>query len=166
VNLEPLRVALRAETEAEVQERLAAVDATCARTLAEAEARAHELARQGRHEGEEAAAKEAARRRATATRRARELRLRAQSRQVEELQLRSREAVLLLREDSRYPELLDRLARTARAQLGPDAEGEVDPAGLGGVIGRKGRLSVDYTLPTLADRAIASLGDELEGLWH
>ena len=166
MNLEPLRVALRAETEAEVRERLTAVDAECARTLAEAEARAHELAREGRHEGEEAAAKEAARRCATATRRARELRLRAQSRQVEELQVRSRAAVLRLQEDSRYPALLDRLARTAREQLGPDAEVEVDPPGLGGVIGRKGRVSVDYTLPALADRAIASLGDELEGLWR
>ena len=140
--------------------------AACARTLAEAEAKAHDLARAGRREGEGAAAKEAARRRATATRRARELRLRAQNRQVEELQLRSREAVLRLQEDSRYPALLDRLARMAREQLGPDAEVEVDPPGLGGVIGRKGRVSVDYTLPALADRAIASLGDELERLWQ
>ena len=85
---------------------------------------------------------------------------------MEELQLRSREAVLRLREDSRYPALLDRLARTAREQLGPDAEVEVDPPGLGGVIGRTGRVSVDYTLPALADRAIASLGDELESLWR
>ena len=106
------------------------------------------------------------RRRATATRRAREIRLRAQSRQIEELQLRSREAVLHLREDDRYPGLLDRLARTAREQLGPDAEVEVDPPGLGGVIGRKGQASVDYTLPALAERAIASLGDELESLWR
>ena len=166
MNLEPLRVALRAETDAEVRERLAAVDAGCRRTLAEAEARAHELAREGRREGEGAAAKEAARRRATATRRAREIRLRAQSRQVEELQLRSRAAVLRLREDGRYPALLDRLARTAREQLGPDTEVEVDPPGLGGVIGRKGQASVDYTLPALADRAIASLGDELESLWR
>jgi len=166
VNLEPLRVALQAETDAEVQERLAAVDAVCARTLAEAEARAHELAREGRREGEGAAAKEAARRRATATRRARELRLQAQRRQVDELQVRSREAVLRLQDDSRYPELLDRLTRAAREQLGPDAEVEPGPTGLGGVVGRKGRTSVDYTLPALADRAIASLGDELESLWR
>ena len=166
MNLEPLRVALRAETDAEVHERLAAVEAGCRRTLAEAEARAHVLAQEGRREGEGAAAKEAVRRRATATRRAREIRLRAQSRQVEELQLRSRAAVLRLREDSRYPALLDRLTRKAREQLGPDAEVEVDPPGLGGVIGRKGQASVDYTLPALAERAIASLGDELESLWR
>jgi vacuolar-type H+-ATPase subunit E/Vma4 len=166
VNLEPLREALRAEVDAEVQERLAAVDAECARTLSEAEATAHDLAGQARREGEEAAAKEATRRRATAMRRAREIRLRAQSRLLDELELRSREAVLGLTEEGRYPQLLDRLAGVARDQLGPGAEVEIDPAGRGGVIGRKGAMSVDYTLPALADRAVASLGDEPESLWR
>ena len=54
------------------------------------------------------------RRRATATRRAREIRLQAQRRQVEELQRRSREAVLRLQGAAGYPELLDRLARAVR----------------------------------------------------
>lgn len=166
MSLEPLRHALRAETDAEVQGRLAEVDAECARVVADAEAKAREFATQGRREGEDAAAREAVRRRATATRRAREIRLQAQRRQVEELQRRSREAILRLHDDSRYPELLDRLVRTARDQLGPDAEVELDPPGLGGVIGRKGRTSVDYTLPALVDRTIASLGDELEVLWR
>jgi vacuolar-type H+-ATPase subunit E/Vma4 len=166
MSLEPLRGALRAETDAEMQGRFAEVDAECARVVADAEAKARELTKQGRREGEDAAAKEAVRRRATATRRAREIRLQAQSRQVEELQRRSREAILRLQEDSRYPELLDRLARAARDQLGPDAEVELDPPGLGGVICRKGRTSVDYTLPALVDRTIASLGDELESLWR
>ncbi len=166
MTLEPLRHALRAETDAEVQRRLSAVEAECARTVAEAEASAQALASEGRREGERAAAQEAVRRRAAATRRAREIRLQAQRLQVEELQRRSREAVLRLREDSRYPELLDRLACAAREQLGPDAELELDPPGLGGVIGRRGRVSVDYTLPTLADRAIASFDDELERLWR
>ncbi len=166
MNLEPLRHALRAEVDAEVRERLAEVDAECARTLADAETTARELVRQGRLEGEGAAAKEAVRRRATATRRAREIRLRAQRRQVDELQRRSREAIPGLQGAGGYPALLERLARAAREQLGPDAEVEVDPPGLGGVIGRAGRTSVDYTLAALADRTIASLGDELEGLWR
>lgn len=166
MNLEPLRAALRAETDAEVEARLAAVDSESARTLASAEASAQELVRQGRLEGEEAAAKEAVRRRATASRRAREIRLGAQRRQVDELQRRSREAILGLRETDGYPALLERLTHAAREQLGRDAEVEVDPPGLGGVIGRAGRTSVDYTLPALADRTIASLDDELEGLWR
>ena len=166
MSLEPLRLALRAEIDAEVEGRLAEVDFECTRMAADAETKAHELARQARCEGEAAAAKEAVRRRATATRRAREILLQAQRRQVEELQLRSREAVLRLREDSRYPELLERLARAAREQLGPDAEVELDPPGLGGVIGRARRTSVDYTLPALVDRVIESLGDELESIWR
>lgn len=166
MSLEPLRRALRAEVDLEVQRRLAEVDAECARAVAEAEAEARVLTGQGRREGEDAAAKEAVRRRATAMRRAREIRLQAQRRQVEELQRRSREAILRLRENSLYPELLDGLARAARDQLGPDAELELDPPGLGGVVGRRERTSVDYTLPVLVDRTIASLGDELESLWQ
>jgi|APDOM4702015191_1054821.scaffolds.fasta_scaffold585348_1 vacuolar-type H+-ATPase subunit E/Vma4 len=166
MRLEPLRAALRAETDLEVRRRLAEVDADCARVLAAAEAQAQALTDQGRLEGEQAAAREAVRRRATATRRARELRLQAQRRQVEELQRTSREAALRVRTDDRYPQLLDRLARAARDQLGPEAELELDPAGLGGVTGRKGKTSVDYTLPALVDRAIASLDDELERLWR
>ncbi len=166
MSLEPLRAALRAETDAVVERRLAQVDADCLRAIADAEAKAQELTEQGRREGERAAAQEAVRRRATATRRARELRLQAERRQVEELQARARAAVLRLREDSRYPELLDRLTRAVREQLGPDAEVELDPPGRGGVIGRKGATSVDYTLPVLVERAIASLGDEVETLWR
>ena len=149
-----------------MQRRLEESDAECARVVADAEAKAHELARKGRREGEDAAAKEAMRRHAAATRRAREIRLRAQRRQVEELQRRSREAVLRVREDSRYPELLERLARAARDQLGPGTEVELDPPAFGGVIGRSGRMSLDYTLPALVDRTITSLGDELESLWQ
>jgi len=166
MNLEPLRAALRAETDIGVQRRLEEVDAECARVVADAEAKAHELARQGRRGGEDAAAKEAMRRRAAATRRAREILLQAQRRQIEELQRRSREAVLLLREDNNYPELLERLSWAARDQLGPGTEVELDPPAFGGVIGRSGRMSVDYTLPALVDRAMVSLGDELESLWQ
>lgn len=166
MSLEPLREALRAEVDAEVRQRLADVDVECERTLAAAETTAHAVVRQGRIEGEDAATKEALRRRATATRRAREIRLRAQRRQVDELQRRSREAVLGLRAVDGYPLLLERLARVTREQLGPGAEVELDPPGLGGVIGRKGRTFVDYTLPALADRAIVALGEEVEGLWR
>jgi vacuolar-type H+-ATPase subunit E/Vma4 len=166
VNLEPLRRALQAETGAEVRRRLEAVEAECARTVAEAERKARELAEQARREGEEAAAREAVRRHATAARRAREIRLSAQRRQIEELQRRSRDAVLQLRSDSRYPDLLEQLGHVARDRLGPGAELEIDPPGLGGVIGRSGGASVDLTLPALAERAIASLDDEVERLWR
>lgn len=166
MSLEPLHAALRAEVDAEVQTRLHEAEADSARLIGEAEQQAHALVKQGRLEGEAAAAKEATRRRAAATRKAREIRLRARQRQVEELERCSREAVLRARDDPRYPELIDRLVARVHEQLGTEVEVEVDPAGLGGVIGRRGRASVDYTLPALADRVVAGLGDELERLWR
>lgn len=166
LNLEPLRAALRAETDVEIGARLEAVDSECARLLAEAESNAHGLVRRGRRDGERAAAKEAVRRRATAMRRAREIRLRAQQRQIEELRRRAREAVLHARDDSRYPELLERLAAEVRGQLGPAATVELDPEALGGVIGRHGSTSVDYSLPALVERAIDDLDTNLERLWE
>jgi vacuolar-type H+-ATPase subunit E/Vma4 len=166
MNLEPLRGALHAETDVEIRAHLEDVDAECKRLLDDAEARSRRRARQGRREGERAAAKEAVRRRATATRKAREIRLRAQQRQIEELRQRALEAVARARDDARYPALLERLAAQVRDQLGPAAEVVVDPEGLGGVIGRRGRTSVDYTLPALVERAMDDLGGDLERLWQ
>jgi vacuolar-type H+-ATPase subunit E/Vma4 len=166
MSLEPLRAALLADVEADIARRLAAVEEECRRAVAAAEAEAEKIVGRGRDEGEAAAAKEALRRRATATRRAREIRLRGQQRQVEELERRSRPAVADLREDSRYGALLEQLRAAVREQLGADAEIEVDPGGLGGVIGRRGGASVDYTLPALAERALEGLGEEVDGLWR
>lgn len=165
MNLEPLRRALRAETEAEADRRRSEVKAECDRIVAEAEATARTLSHEARVEGERAAAREAARRRAAAARHAREIKLAARWSLVEELRRRSREAVLELRERPDYPVLLEHLSDAARSQLGDDAELEVDPPGLGGVIGRRGDASVDYTLPAIADRTIDDMGVALERLW-
>jgi vacuolar-type H+-ATPase subunit E/Vma4 len=165
VNLEPLRRALRAETEAAAERRRNEVAAECDRIVSDAEASARRLAHEAHLESERAAARENARRRANAGRRAREIRLAAQHDLVEELRRRSRQAVLELREHPGYPTLLERLSRVARAQLGEDAELVVDPPDRGGVIGRRGGASVDYTLPAMADRAIDDLGPELVRLW-
>lgn len=165
MNLDPLRRALHAEAEAEAARRRSEVTAECDRILAEAEADAHALSHEARLEGERAAAREAARRRAAATRRAREARLAARRSLVDELRRRAHEAVLELREQQDYPVLLQRLSDAARSQLGDDAELEVDPPGRGGVIGRRGDASVDYTLPAMADRTIDGMGVAVERLW-
>ncbi len=99
MNLEPLRRALEAETDAQTARRRADVAAACDRIVAEAEATARTLTEQARREGEEAAEHEAARRRAAASRRAREIKLSAQRRLLDELHRRAHEAVLALRED-------------------------------------------------------------------
>jgi vacuolar-type H+-ATPase subunit E/Vma4 len=166
MNLEPLRRALRAETEGEAAKRRAAVASRCDRIVAAAEAEARRLTRQGRLEGGHAAEREAGRRRAAASRRGREIVLSAQRRQIEALRRGSREAALDIRRDARYPELLDRLSQVVTAQLGYDAQVTVDPPDLGGAIGRRGSASVDYTLPRLAERAVDGMGEELEALWR
>jgi len=84
---------------------------------------------------------------------------------LEEARARAREAALGLRENPGYPELLERLKRTAIAQLGSEAELEIDPPSVGGVIARAGSVRVDYTLPALAERELEALDGELEGLW-
>ena len=166
MNLEPLRLALRAQAEADAGRRRTSVDEECGRRLADAEAQARSLVEQGRLEGEQAAARERLRRRAVASRRARESRLEAQRSLLEELGLRARGAALERRADPEYPKLLDRLSRAARVQLGPDAALELDPPGVGGVVGRADGRSVDYSLPALVDRAIEDLDGRLEGLWR
>jgi vacuolar-type H+-ATPase subunit E/Vma4 len=166
VNLEPLRGGLRAQADADAARRRLEVDEECRRLVSAAEAEARSLTAEGRGEGERAAVREALRRRALASRHGRELRLEAERALIDDLRVRARVKALALRGDRRYSELLERLSRVARSQLGPDAQLEIDPEDAGGVVGRAGRRSVDYTLPMLVDRAIEDLDGELEALWR
>lgn len=166
MNLEPLRRALHTEAQAGAEERRDEVATSCDRIVAAAEAQGRQLATQGRLEGGQAAEREAGRRRAAAARRGREIVLSAQRRQLETLRREAREAVHRSRLDPRYPRLLERLEQAVRAQLGADAEVDIDPPDAGGVIGRHGSRSVDYTLPGLVDRVVDAMGEELEELWR
>lgn len=168
MKLEPLRDALLAEADGEERRRLAEIDQTCEAQLARARARAERLTDRSRSDGERLAAQEARHRLGAAYRRGRESRLAAQRVLVDELLRCTLAAALAARDahDPRYARLLERLARTARAQLGPDLELEVDPGGIGGVRARSGERSVDYTLPALVERALEGLGDEVAGLWR
>jgi vacuolar-type H+-ATPase subunit E/Vma4 len=76
-----------------------------------------------------------------------------------------RAAALELRDDERYPALLDRLEAVARDQLGADARVERDPPDRGGVVAVAGTRRVDYTLPALAERALRDHADEVAELW-
>lgn len=166
MNLEPLRQALLASVEAEARTRQEHDDAEAASRLEAARHEAEALVDQGRRQGERAAQREAARTRASAVRSAREARLGSQRTLVDELRSRSLEAVGDLPGRAGYPTLLERLSEAARRQLGPEAVIEPNPAGLGGIRGRAGARSVDYTLPTLVERAVESLGEEIERLWR
>ena len=65
----------------------------------------------------------------------------------------------------RYPALLDRLREMAAAQLGPDAESSVDPAGTRDP--RDAPDSADRLLAaTSSIAAVDGLGDRVEELWR
>ena len=77
----------------------------------------------------------------------------------------TRRSVVAMRSDPRYPALLDQLEALARHQLGAEAVIDRDPESGGGLIAVSGSRRVDYTLRTLADRAVDALGDEVALLW-
>lgn len=70
-------------------------------------------------------------------------------------------AAVAMTDDARYPQLLDRLERLARHQLGSDAIVVRDPADGPGVVASAGARRVDYRLATLARRVLESRGDPL-----
>jgi vacuolar-type H+-ATPase subunit E/Vma4 len=165
MNLTTLRAALLAEAEDEAERLNAEARAAAKDRLVEAERRAAAFVAAAREEGEQAAVREGRRRLAAGRREAGELRLRAQRALLEAVRAGARDGALALREDRRYPRLLEQLEQAVVAQLGEGAELEVDPPGVGGIVGRAGSVGVDYTLPALADRALDALGGELTELW-
>ncbi len=78
----------------------------------------------------------------------------------------SRAAVLGLRDEPGYPELLERLAAARAATWAVTPQLEIDPADAGGVRGDE-RAAGRSTTPcvTLADRCVDDLGPELRRLW-
>lgn len=76
-----------------------------------------------------------------------------------------RHDAMRLRDDPRYPQLLNGLEAAARRQLGPDTIITRDPTEAGGIIASDGDRNVDYTLPALAERALGSLGRRTAELW-
>ncbi len=90
--------------------------------------------------------------------------LRAQEGLRRQLVVATRAAASQLPDDARYDVLLDRLVELAVAQLGPGALVDRDPAG-GGVVATNGNRRVDFRLAVLADRALATIADEVTRLW-
>ncbi len=140
--------------DAEARERIEAARRAAAEITAQARAR-------GVAEGRLAAAREAARQAALARTKA----LAAAGASYQELVLRVQAAVLDLRGEPGYADLLARLVAAARRDLGGDAELEVDPPDAGGVRARSGTRVVDYTLPALATGCLEALGPRLRRLW-
>ena len=135
-------------------------------SLKEAQRRAAEIVTFARAAGETRARLDKARATAAARRRGRSITLAARLELYEELRVQALAAAARLRTDPSYAELLQRLERAARADLGKDAVVELAAGGAGGIVARVGSRIVDYSLPALVDRCIAALGERAAELWR
>jgi hypothetical protein len=164
--LAPFRKAVLREAHARSDQLERDAQAEVAAQLAAAEQDAERLVTAEREAGQRAAENALARERMAARRQARELTLASQHEASRAVRQRAIETLERMHQgsDPAYRALVDRLARLAREQLGPESELDTDPPH-GGLVARLGHRSVDYTLPALVDRAMADLGPELEGLW-
>ena len=164
-SLDALDSALRRSVAQRVESRIARARQDAETRMQRAQAEATAIERRARDEGEAAADAVAARARAALRRESTATVLGAERRALDELRARVRDAVLGLREAPDYPQLLDGLTARARARLGAGADVVRDPDGLGGVIAQHERRRLDYTLPALAERALAELGAATDDLW-
>jgi vacuolar-type H+-ATPase subunit E/Vma4 len=165
VLLEPVRAALLTDASEEADRVLAAADREAAEITASADAEMA-AARQraegrGRRSAEARADQLLAQARSDAHRHVLETKEAIRRRLVAAVH----EAALGLRNDERYPMLLDRLEAMARRQLGADATIERDPPDVGGVRAGTADRRVDYSLIALSDRALQTMADEMARLW-
>jgi vacuolar-type H+-ATPase subunit H len=161
--LAPVRTALVAAAQADAAAALAAAEAEATATVAAAEAQAAELVARARAEGAADAEAMLAADRARGGREARRIVLAARRQAYDLLRGRARAGVAALRADPAYPAILERLTARARALLGADAG--IAPHPDGGVLASAPGRRCDLSLPALADRAVDSLGPEVERLW-
>lgn len=164
-NLRPVRDALLADAGAEA-DRLVAdarrrADQRVADVEQDVEAEVADVERRAQMSATARAALEAARARTESH----HAMMRRRSDTNRELAVAVRTAVQALRDDPRYPDLLRHFEARAREQLGSEAQITIDPDPDGGVIATAGSRHVDYTSTALADRALASLADEVAALW-
>lgn len=165
MTLEVARESLLADARAAAARVRAAGEAEADEAVAQARRHAAELVPAAREQGAEEGRLQAAADEAGARVRARGQVLAARREAYDELRRAAREAVLRLRDEPEYDDLLARLAEQARRDLGTSADVEVDPPEVGGVRATAGSRLVDYTLPTLADRCVGHLGPALRRLW-
>ena len=161
--LEPVRLALLADAQAEAAEIVGQTNAEAAGVVARAHADADAAVDQARRRAEDTIAAHAAMTVTRARREAHTTVLRAREALRRELVRRVGIAVEAMRDDERYPALLARLESLAGAQLGAATRIEYPPEG--GIVATVGPRRVDYRLATLAERELEQLADEVAALW-
>jgi vacuolar-type H+-ATPase subunit E/Vma4 len=162
--LQPVRRALLDDAESAATSIIDEARAVADRLVADAEREAAREIDTARHRGERSAQAQVERDLASALATARSGVLDAQRRIRDEAIRAVHGAVTDMRADPRYPALLDHLEAEACEQLGQGAIIERDPDA-GGVVAVADQRRVDYTLPALADRALAAHADEVAQLW-
>lgn len=165
MTIDPARDALLDDARASAERIVAEADAEARERIEAARRAATDIVTRARAQGEAEGRLLAAREAAGEAALARMEVLEARGAVHEELHQRARTAVLALRDEAGYADLLARLAASARQDLGEDADLEIDPPDAGGVRAHAGTRLVDYTLPALAERCLEALGPRLRGLW-
>ena len=162
MRLEAFARALTEEARTRTGARLARARAEAEARVAGARREAAAVVERARAEGTAEADRAMAVQRMEARRHGRRLVLEAERAAYDRLRSAALEAARRLRADPAYAELLDRLEAAARAQLGPEVQVVRDPPG-GGVLGEARGRRVDYSLPTLVERAVDAVAGDLLG---
>jgi len=159
--LEPLRLALLADADAQAQALVAAATREVEASIAAVEQQCNEEVAEIERRSASASRASLDQRIANTRADAHDAVLSARARTHDRLVEAAHAAAMNMRHDPRYPALLDHFEAVAREQLGDDAVIERDPLSRGGIVAELGSRRVDYSLPRLADRALEVLADEV-----
>jgi len=161
--LEPVRAALRTAARHEVAQIRDAARAEAAATLEHGRREAEQIRTEAVAEGTAVARGSAALLSARARREAHEVVLAQQQQVHASLVDAVTAAVSALRDDRRYPRLVDRLTELCGEILGPDVVVTESPTG--GVVAERGERRLDLSLPALAAAALDAMAPEVSALW-
>lgn len=160
--LEPVRAAMLHRARQDVAAAVASAGEAAMAMIAQAQAGADALVAQATAEGAAQAAPVAMAELSRGRQAARSAILGADLAIREEVVRRMRAAVLALRDGPDYPQLLERLSVLAASAAGPGAIVTAHPDG--GVVATSGGVTVNCSLPRLADRVVAVLDARITAL--
>lgn len=160
--LEPVRAAMLRQATQDAAAAVASATDAAAALIAQAQRDADALVAQATADGAAQAAPVAAAELSRARQAARSIALRADLAVRDEVVRRIKAAVLALREGPDYPQLFERLGVLAASAAGPGAVVTAHPDG--GVVATSGGVTVNCSLPRLADHAVTALDAQITAL--
>jgi len=166
VSLDAVAQAALADAESRAREIRDAAGERARRLLAAARAQADALLRERRASAERWVELEQRRRLARAHADAHALVLGAQRSVLLDAREAAHAAARALRDDTRYAQLIERLAVQARQRLAHAGTVEIRATPDGGLIARAGSLQIDHSLHILVERCLRDLAGEAQRLWR